>query len=71
MPEWFNDLADVPVILTGMTAFFAGLMWVIKREVTAVKHEVYPNSGKSLRDTVDRIEHKLDRHIEWHLSKEE
>lgn len=75
MPMWFDDFADVPVILTIMTAFFAAVTWVIKREVSAVKHEVFPNSGSSLRDAVDRmeerqirIEGKLDNHIEWHLT---
>lgn len=78
MPEWFNDFADVPVILTIMTAFFAGLTWVIKREVDQVKHEVFPNSGKSMRDAVDRmearqirIEEKLDDHITWHITHKE
>lgn len=76
MPDWFNDLADIPVILTIMTAVVATLSWIIKREVSQVKHEMFPNSGKSMRDAVDRmearqirIEEKLDDHIEWHLTK--
>lgn len=68
MPDWFNDLADIPVILTIMTAVVAALSWIIKREVGQVKHEVFPNSGQSMRDAIDRIETKLDTHIEWHLT---
>lgn len=68
MPDWFNDLADVPVIILIMTTFLGVLSWVIKREVGAVKHEVFPNSGTSMRDAVDRIEKKMDDHIEWHLT---
>lgn len=71
MPDWFNEISDGPVVLTILTAFLAALMWVIKREVTQVKHEVFPNSGSSLRDAVDRIESKLDNHIEWHLTHRE
>lgn len=71
MPDWFNDFADVPVLILLFSTFFAALMWVIKREVTQVKHEVFPNSGTSMRDAVDRIEKKLDTHIEWHLTHRE
>lgn len=75
MPQWLNDLHDVPILLAIGGAFLTILMWVIKREVGAVKHEMFPNSGSSLRDAVDRIEQKmdsaekkLDGHIEWHLT---
>lgn len=71
MPAWFDDFADLPVIITVLTAGFAVLTYVIKREVDAVKHEMFPNSGKSMRDAVDRIERKLDSHIEWHLDNRE
>jgi hypothetical protein len=71
MPDWFNEVSDIPVVLTIVGTLFASVMWVIKREVTAVKHEVFPNSGTSMRDAVDRIERKLDTHIEWHLTHKE
>jgi hypothetical protein len=29
--------------------------------------EMKPNGGSSLRDAVDRIEKKIDGHIQWHL----
>lgn len=78
MPDWFNDLADIPVIILIMTTLLGALTWVIKREVGAVKHEMFPNSGASLRDAVDRIEQKVDAadekiaaHVEWHLTHRE
>jgi hypothetical protein len=71
MPDWFNDFSDIPIILAIMTTFFAAVTYVIKREVTTVKHEVFPNSGTSLRDAIDRIEKKLDTHIEWHMDHRE
>ena len=30
----------------------------------AIRHELKPNSGSSVRDAVDRIERKLDAHVE-------
>ena len=59
LPDWFNSIDDIPVVITILTAFFG-----------AIKHEVQPNSGRSMKDTVDRIEAKLDQHIHWHLSSE-
>lgn len=70
MPDWFNDLADVPVIIAIMTAVIGVLTYVIKREVDSVKHEMFPNSGKSMRDAIDRIEKKLDDHFVWHMDKD-
>lgn len=70
MPDWFNDFADLPVIVALLTTFFGALLWYIKKEVQAMKHEMFPNSGKSMRDAIDRIENKLDNHIEWHMNKE-
>lgn len=71
MPDWFNEVSDAPVIITVITAVLAVITWVIKREVTAVKHEVFPNSGTSMRDAIDRIETKVDAHITWHLDHKE
>lgn len=70
MPEWFNDFADVPVIIAVMSALITVVLWYIKKEVATMKHEMFPNSGKSMRDAIDRIEHKLDNHIDWHMNKE-
>lgn len=35
----------------------------LKTQVAAVDHELHPNSGKSLRDTVDSIQTELREHI--------
>ena len=47
----------------------------IKEAVQDVKHEMHPNSGGSLRDSVDRIEQTLNAHIEdsdkWRAEIEE
>ena len=33
-------------------------------QIKAVRHELHPNSGSSMRDAIDRTERKLDQHIE-------
>lgn len=33
-------------------------------DLMKIKHEVFPNSSKSLRDVVDRIEEKLANHLD-------
>ena len=71
LPDWFDSINDIPVVLTIVTAFFGAVLWVINQKIEAVKHEVKPNSGASMRDAVDRIEEKLDRHIEWHITHKE
>ena len=71
MPSWIDDWSDPTVILTLLVIFFSALLWVIKREVGAVQYEMQPNSGKSMRDAVNRIEEKLDQHIQWHLDHKE
>ena len=71
MPEWFNDISDLPVDFAIVAGVLGALLWYIKREVSEMKHEMFPNSGKSMRDAVDRIERKLDSHIEWHITRKE
>jgi hypothetical protein len=69
MPEWLDSPNEVLTIVGIVTAVFAGLFWLIDVRVGKVLHEVTPNSGVSLRDAVDRIEAKLDTHIQWHLER--
>ena len=69
MPEWLDSPNEVVTILTIVSAVFGGLFWLIDVRVGKILHEVTPNSGKSMRDAVDRIENKLDTHIQWHLER--
>jgi hypothetical protein len=69
MPEWLDSPGEVLTILTIMSALFGSLFWLIDIRVGKILHEVTPNSGKSMRDAVDRIEVKLDNHIQWHLER--
>ena len=58
------------------TALLAGLLWMIKAQVSLQK-EFKPNGGASTRDSLNRIEvdlrelrAKIDDHVQWHLDRE-
>lgn len=77
MPDWIDSPGEVATILTIAAAVIGSLFWVVRAKVDQVLHETKPNSGLSMRDAVDRIERnvdrlneKLDGHIDWHLNKE-
>jgi hypothetical protein len=76
MPDWLDTTGEFLTVLSITALVFAALMWLIKA-VSAIQHETKPNSGMSMRDSIDRIEknvnrlnEKLDGHISWHLDKE-
>ena len=78
MPDWLDTPGEVATILTIAAAVVGSLFWVVRAKVDQVIHETKPNSGTSMRDAIDRIErqverlnNKLDSHIDWHLNKEE
>lgn len=78
MPEWFDTPGEVATILTIGAAVVGCLFWVVRAKVNEVLHETKPNSGTSMRDAVDRIERnvdrlnqKLDDHMQWHLDRSE
>ena len=52
-----NEWAGVAVAVTTIVASFAGsVRWLVKHYLTELK----PNSGSSLRDSVDRLEKRVD-----------
>lgn len=76
MPDWLDTPGEFLTVITITSIVLAALMWLI-RAVSAIQHETKPNSGMSMRDSIDRIEKtvdklndKLDGHITWHLDKE-
>lgn len=77
MPDWLDTPGELLTVLSVTAIVFAALMWLIKA-VSAIQHETKPNSGLSMRDSINRIEasvnrlnDKLDGHIDWHLDKEQ
>lgn len=49
----FGTLASVVVLLGGVAA-------LLRHFVKGYLHELVPNSGKSLKDQVNRLEHRVD-----------
>jgi hypothetical protein len=59
-----------------ITAVIAGLLWIVKAQVSSMQRDLKPNGGNSTKDQLNRIENdvadvrtKLDGHIVWHLDK--
>jgi hypothetical protein len=52
-----NEWAGIAVAVTTIVASFAGsVRWLVKHYLTELK----PNSGTSMRDSVDRLEKRVD-----------
>ena len=68
--------ADFVPFIVIATALLAGLVWMIKAQISLQK-EFKPNGGASTRDSLNRIEvdlrelrAKIDDHVQWHLDRE-
>ncbi len=52
-----NEWAGIAVAVTTIVASFAGsVRWLVKHYLTELK----PNSGSSMRDSIDRLERRID-----------
>ena len=52
-----NEWAGIAVAVTTIVASFAGsVRWLVKHYLTELK----PNHGSSLRDSIDRLEKRVD-----------
>ena len=70
------NFADFVPFIAIATALLAGLLWMIKAQISLQK-EFKPNGGASTRDSLNRIEvdlrelrAKIDDHVQWHLDRE-
>jgi hypothetical protein len=70
------NFADFLPFIAIATALLAGLLWMIKAQISLQK-EFKPNGGASTRDSLNRIETdlrelraKIDDHVQWHLDRE-
>lgn len=52
------------VVAIGAT-ILGGLLWMIRAQVSMMR-EFRPNGGQSMRDQLNRIEARLDNHIDNH-----
>jgi len=67
MPNWIDAPGDIMAILSILGVVVAVIVFIIDSRVNRMYREMKPNGGSSLRDAVDRIEKKIDGHIQWHL----
>ena len=52
-----NEWAGIAIAVTTIVASFAGsVRWLVKHYLTELK----PNHGSSLRDSIDRLEKRVD-----------
>jgi len=59
-------LAGVAVAI--VTGLLGGLIWIVNKQVATLLAEHQPNGGSSMKDQLNRIEKKVDNHIDWHMS---
>ena len=57
--DWYGD-DDKPGVMERLE-IGAGKFDQIDSDLKVIKAELFSNSGSSLRDAIDRIEHKLDK----------
>lgn len=59
----------IGAVLIPFLAWLAVNVVDIKVGLARVEAEHQNNGGKSTKDAIDRIEHKLDTHIDWHMER--
>ena len=63
----FDSPSEWAAIISIAALVFAGLFFVIDARIRKILAELKPNHGSSVRDAIDRIESKIDGHVQWHL----
>lgn len=53
-------LNDLLIALSILAILLGALLWIIKAQVSQIKHETSPNSGGSMKDKID-LTHELVR----------
>ena len=67
MPDWIDTPNEFMAVLSILGVVIAVIVFIVDSRVNRMYREMKPNGGTSLRDAVDRIEKKIDTHIQWHL----
>ena len=67
--SWFDSPAEILSILGIASVILGALFWIIDSRLAKVQREFKPNGGTSLRDQLNRIEAKIDGHIDWHMNQ--
>lgn len=62
-PDQILTILSIGAIILG------ALFWIIDSRLGKVLREFRPNGGSSVKDQLDRIESKIDGHLNWHLDR--
>ena len=66
--SWFDSPAEILTVLSIAGVIVGVLFWIIDSRLNKVLREFKPNGGTSVRDQLNRIEAKVDGHIDWHMN---
>ena len=67
--SWFDSPAEILTVLSIAGVIVGVLFWIIDSRLNKVLREFKPNGGTSVRDQLNRIEAKVDGHIDWHMNR--
>lgn len=67
--DWLDSPQEVLTLLSIGGVIVGVLFYVIDTRLNKVLKEFKPNGGSSVKDQLDRIESKVDGHLQWHLDR--
>lgn len=67
--SWFDSPPEILTVLSIGGVIVGILFWIIDSRLNKVLREFKPNGGASVRDQLNRIEKKIDNHLDWHLDR--
>jgi hypothetical protein len=66
---WLDSPPEILTVLSIGGVIIGILFWIIDSRLNKVLREFKPNGGTSVRDQLNRIEAKVDGHIDWHMNQ--
>ena len=67
--DWLDSPPEILTLLSIGGVIVGVLFYVIDTRLNKVLKEFKPNGGTSVRDQLNRIEAKVDGHIDWHMNR--
>lgn len=67
--DWLDSPPEILTLLSIGGVIVGVLFYLIDTRLNKVLKEFKPNGGTSVRDQLNRIEAKVDGHIDWHMNR--
>ena len=67
--DWLDSPPEILTLLSIGGVIVGVLFYLIDTRLNKVLNEFKPNGGTSVRDQLNRIEAKVDGHIDWHMNR--